>query len=62
MALRWEESDGALVPQGDLIYDPGAIWKMYRAGADSTPHSHIMAKARRRRRKPCCAPIPRGTT
>ena len=34
VALRWEESDGAVVPQGDLIYDPGAIWKMYRSGED----------------------------
>jgi hypothetical protein len=34
VAVRWEESDGAVVPQGDLIYDPGAIWKMYRAGED----------------------------
>ena len=25
---------GAAVPQGDLIYDPGSIWKMYRAGED----------------------------
>ena len=34
VALRWEESDGAVVPPGDLIYDPGAMWKMYRSGED----------------------------
>ena len=34
MALRWEESAGPPVPRGDLIYDPGSIWKMYRAGED----------------------------
>jgi hypothetical protein len=32
VALRWEGSDGAPVPHGELIYDPGSIWKMYRAG------------------------------
>lgn len=31
VALRWLEADGALAPPGELIYDPGAIWKMYRA-------------------------------
>jgi hypothetical protein len=34
VSVCWEESDGAVVPQGDLIYDPGAIWKMYRSGED----------------------------
>lgn len=33
-ALRWVESAEAPVPQGDLIYDPGSGWKMYRAGDD----------------------------
>ena len=32
VALRWEESAHSPVPRGDLIYDPGSIWKMYRAG------------------------------
>jgi hypothetical protein len=32
VALRWEESANPPTPLGDLIYDPGSIWKMYRAG------------------------------
>lgn len=32
VALRWEESESAPAPSGDLIYDPGSIWKMHRAG------------------------------
>ena len=47
VALRWEESDGAVVPPGDLIYDPGAMWKMYRSGEDYcavlTYHSERLA-------------------
>lgn len=34
VALRWEESAHPPAPRGDLIYDPGSIWKMYRAGTD----------------------------
>ncbi len=34
LALRWAESDTPPVPPGALIYDPGSIWKMYRAGRD----------------------------
>ena len=34
VALRWEESANPPAPQGDLVYDPGSIWKMYRAGQD----------------------------
>jgi len=34
VALRWEESDSAVVPPGDLIFDPGAVWKIYRSGED----------------------------
>ena len=32
VSLRWEERDGAPSPCGELIYDPGSIWRMYRAG------------------------------
>lgn len=32
VALRWEGSECPPAPQGELIYDPGSIWKMYRAG------------------------------
>ena len=35
VALRWEESSSPPVPRGDLIYDPGSIWKMYRDGQDN---------------------------
>ena len=38
VALRWEESESAPAPCGDLIYDPGSIWKMYRAGPDCYAH------------------------
>jgi hypothetical protein len=34
VALGWEESESAPAPRGDLIYDPGSIWKMYREGPD----------------------------
>jgi hypothetical protein len=34
VALCWEESTNAPAPRGELIYDPGSIWKMYRAGQD----------------------------
>jgi hypothetical protein len=36
VALGWAESLSAPVPQGDLIYDPGSIWKMYCLGEDYT--------------------------
>jgi len=32
VSLRWEESDGPPSPRGELIYDPGSIWRMYKAG------------------------------
>jgi hypothetical protein len=35
VALRWEESLAPPTPRGDLIYDPGSIWKMYRDGTDT---------------------------
>ena len=34
VALRWEESTHPPAPRGDLIYDPGSLWKMYREGPD----------------------------
>lgn len=30
--LRWEEGDGPPSPRGEMIYDPGSIWRMYRDG------------------------------
>ena len=36
VALGWAESLSAPDPQGDLIYDPGSIWRMYRLGQDYT--------------------------
>lgn len=30
VSLCWEESQGMPVPQGELVYDPGSIWRMYR--------------------------------
>jgi len=32
VALRWRESNNAPAPCGELIYNPGSIWKMYRDG------------------------------
>lgn len=32
VSLRWEESYGAPALCGELIYDPGLIWRMHRAG------------------------------
>ncbi len=32
VSLHLEESNGAPSPCGELIYDPGFIWRMYRAG------------------------------
>jgi hypothetical protein len=34
VALRWEESAAPPTPRGNLIYDPGSIWKVYREGTD----------------------------
>ncbi len=35
VALSWEASEGAPVSFGHMIYDPGSIWKMYRAGQET---------------------------
>lgn len=32
LSVHWQESSSAPVPQGELIYDPGSIWKMYYDG------------------------------
>lgn len=34
VSLGWEESDNSPHPRGELIYDPGSIWRMYRADGD----------------------------
>jgi hypothetical protein len=31
VSLCWKESAGPLFPRGELIYDPGSIWRMYSA-------------------------------
>lgn len=28
--IDWRESSGPLSPEGELVYDPGAIWRMFR--------------------------------
>ncbi|MDF1515909.1 MAG: hypothetical protein P1S60_19025 [Anaerolineae bacterium] len=33
VALRWQESHHAIMPNGELIYDPKSVWKMYFDGA-----------------------------
>jgi hypothetical protein len=33
VALRWEESAQPPAPPGELIYEPGSFWQMYRAGS-----------------------------
>jgi hypothetical protein len=38
VSLRWEESKDALTPPGEMIYDPGAVWRMYR-----TPEAYYAA-------------------
>ena len=30
VSIVWEESAGAPAPKGEMIYDPGDIWRMYR--------------------------------
>ena len=30
VSLRWEASESAPTPRGEVIYDPGSMWKMYR--------------------------------
>jgi hypothetical protein len=32
VSLQWHKSDSPPAPCGELIYDPGSIWKMYRDG------------------------------
>lgn len=34
LSLRWEESKSTPFHPDELIYDPGSIWKMYRAGEE----------------------------
>jgi hypothetical protein len=34
VSLYWEESDGTPSSYGELIYDPGSLWRMYRAGEE----------------------------
>ena len=34
VVLRWEESANPPAARGELVYDPGSIWKMYRAEPD----------------------------
>lgn len=56
VSLRWQESDSAPAPCGELIYDPGSIWKMYRdddqfyaemtyADDDGKPQTHSVLRA-----------------
>ncbi len=50
VALWWEEGD-APEPPGELIYDPGSIWRMYRSGPDFhavlTYHDAVLAEQAR---------------
>ncbi len=32
--VRWEEAAAEPLPHGALIYNPGAVWRLYRAGRD----------------------------
>lgn len=34
VSLRWEESDDPPSFRGELLYDPGSIWRVYRDGQD----------------------------
>jgi hypothetical protein len=34
VALRWEESENMPAPCGELIFDPGSLWRIYRAGKE----------------------------
>lgn len=34
VSLCWEDSNGAPSQCGELIYDPGSLWRMYRAGEE----------------------------
>jgi hypothetical protein len=34
VTIDWKEIDGAPEIQGEMIYDPGEIWRMYRDGED----------------------------
>jgi hypothetical protein len=44
LALRWEESPTPPAPRGELIYDPGSIWKMYRdSGRDGASYYAAMS-------------------
>ncbi len=35
VVLRWQESAGEPSPDGDMIYDPGSIWRMFRKGGQT---------------------------
>ena len=34
VSLRWEECDDTPSPCGEVIYNPGSLWMMYRAGEE----------------------------
>ena len=34
VSVRWQESDVPPTPRGEMIYDPGSIWRMYRAAEE----------------------------
>jgi hypothetical protein len=34
VTVRWSEGDPNKISVGDLIYDPGSIWRMYQRGRD----------------------------
>ena len=52
----WEESQVAPSPHGELIYDPGSIWRMSARGRISTLRSRITTAAERRKRRSILAP------
>ena len=55
VALRGEESQVTPSPHGELIYDPGSIWRMFSRGRISPLRSRITTAAERRRERLCRA-------
>ncbi|MDP2996855.1 MAG: hypothetical protein Q8N47_05150 [Bryobacterales bacterium] len=39
--IDWREGDPVRPPEGNLIYDPGTMWRMYASSDRRTFHAHI---------------------
>jgi len=50
VSLKWEDGDGSTPTEGELVFNPGPVWRVYRDG--ETSHAHFSY-----RRDGGCAPL-----